>query len=64
MDSFELFRVLGFEDIHALDVSDYEGADVILDLAMDHLTDQYRNAYDFIFDGGASAHIQPSAGTG
>ncbi len=57
IDSYDLFRILGFEDVHALDISDYEGADIICDLATLYLPENLVNKFDYIYDGGVLEHI-------
>ena len=57
IDSYDLFKILGFEEVHALDISEYEGADIIMDLAIESIEDKYRNRFDFIYDGGVLEHI-------
>lgn len=46
----DFFRLLGIEKLKALDVSDYEGADIIHDLTAP-LPSQLEGAADFILDG-------------
>ena len=52
----DFLAVLGFEAIHFVDVSDYEGADVVLDLG-GALPAQLVNAFDVVFDCGTLEHI-------
>jgi len=51
-----LFRLLGLGDLQVVDLSDYEGADVILDLSQP-LPATYANMFGFIYDGGTTEHI-------
>ncbi|MDP3703209.1 MAG: hypothetical protein Q8R78_02325 [Candidatus Omnitrophota bacterium] len=53
-----LFRVLGFveENIYAMDVNDYEGADIIHDLNQP-VGDEWSSRFDLIFDGGTIEHV-------
>jgi SAM-dependent methyltransferase len=53
-DSF--FRLLGFGAVDYMDISDYEGANVLHDLN-DPLPDALAGRYDFIFDGGTTEHV-------
>jgi hypothetical protein len=53
-DSF--FRILGFNRIDYMDVSGYEGANVIHDLNKP-LPARLIGRYDFIFDGGTTEHV-------
>lgn len=51
-----LFRLLGLGDMQVVDLSDYEGADVILDLSKP-LPETCANMFGFIYDGGTTEHI-------
>ena len=53
-----LFGLLGFEpdNVHALDASPYEQAEIVHDLN-EPIDCSLYNSYDFIFDGGTSEHI-------
>lgn len=53
-----LFRLLGFraENIYAMDVSDYEGADVVHDLNVP-VDPSLHAAFDFVFDAGTLEHV-------
>lgn len=55
-DSYKLFRWIGFDIVHAMDVSDYEGADIIWDLNAPIPKELYRQ-YDYIYDGGTLEHV-------
>lgn len=57
IDSYDLFKVIGFDEVHALDISDYEGADIIWDLSGEKVPDELENRFDYIFDGGVLEHI-------
>lgn len=57
IDSYDLFRLLGFKEVDALDISDYEGADIIFDLAAPCLPEGLENRFDYIYDGGVLEHI-------
>ncbi len=57
IDSYDLFKLLGFKEVHALDVSDYEAADIILDLACKELPSEYHGNFDYILDGGTLEHV-------
>lgn len=57
LDSYDLFHLLGFKTVSALDISDYEGADIILDLSTSKLPENLEKRYDYIFDGGVIEHI-------
>lgn len=53
----DLFQNLGFETVSALDISDYEGADVIADLNDPTLPDTLGRQFDLIYDSGTIEHI-------
>ncbi len=57
IDSYNLFKVLGFKEVHALDISEYEGADILFDLSSDDVPDELRGKFDYIYDGGTIQHI-------
>ena len=48
---------IGFETVNALDISDYEGADIICDLAALVLSEKLVGKYDYIYDGGVLEHV-------
>lgn len=56
IDSIEFFKILGFSDVHAADISAYEGADIILDLNKELPPDLYQR-FDFVIDGGTLEHV-------
>ena len=53
-----LFRVLGFDPggVHALDLSDFEGADIVHDLNVP-VDEGLVEKFDLIFDGGTIEHV-------
>lgn len=51
------FKELGFEKCITLDVSDYEGAEIIHNLNDSNLPDKYHNVADLIIDGGTFEHV-------
>lgn len=55
-DSVLFFRKLGFKEVHALDVSDYESADIIFNLN-DQLPKELEEKFDMIYDGGVIEHV-------
>lgn len=57
VDSYELLKWLGFHEVHALDCSDYEGADTIFNLVNIDVPDSLRNQFDYIYDGGTLQQI-------
>lgn len=52
----ELFRLLGFSKVDSLDITDYEGANIIADLNLPISSVLVKN-YDLVFDGGTSEHV-------
>jgi SAM-dependent methyltransferase len=48
--------MFGFEEVHALDYSEYEGADIIFDLNKE-LPDNFIGAFDYVINGGTLEHI-------
>jgi SAM-dependent methyltransferase len=53
----QFFSSLGFQQVTASDVSDYEGAEVHLDLNSDILPPHLAGTFDFIYDGGTLEHV-------
>ena len=56
IDSYDLFYMIGFKEVHAIDVSDFEGADIILDLN-ETLPMDYVDRFDYVLNGGTLEHI-------
>lgn len=56
MDDVTFFRSLGFDRVTSCDISDYEGADRILDLNRT-LPEDLEGQFDAIFDSGTLQHI-------
>lgn len=54
--SENFLKVLGAEQIHSLDASDFEGADIICDLNRP-LPIEYKNKFTCIIDGGTTEHV-------
>lgn len=52
-----LFRALGCSSLRALDVSPYEGAEIIWNLNQAGVPEPCRGAFDIIFDGGTLEHV-------
>lgn len=57
IDSYELFYAIGAKEVHALDYSDYENADIIFDLNDRELPENLLEKYDIIIDGGVLEHL-------
>lgn len=56
VDTYAFFRMLGFSEVHAIDISGYEGADILLDLNQE-CPDKYYEQFDVIIDGGTLEHV-------
>ncbi len=52
----EAFRMLGIRDVHSLDYSDFEGADIVTDLNRP-VNAELRSRFDVIIDSGTSEHV-------
>ena len=57
MDAFDFFHMIGVEKVSALDISDYEGCDIIFDLNSEMPPEQYIGKFDFVIDGGTLEHV-------
>lgn len=55
-DSVKFFKAWGFKEVHALDVSDYENADIIFNLN-DDLPNNLHEKFDVVYDGGVIEHV-------
>lgn len=55
IDAYDFFAMLGFSDVHAVDYSPYEGADIVFDLTSD-LPENLYHRFDYIIDGGTLEH--------
>ena len=56
VDSYSFFKNLGFSEVHAMDISDYENADIIFDLNK-QVPNELKNKFDYIVDGGTTEHV-------
>jgi SAM-dependent methyltransferase len=56
IDSVRFFECF-FDEVHALDINAYEGADIIFDLQSDELPDELSGKWDLVVDGGTLEHI-------
>ncbi len=56
IDSYQLFRMFGFQEVHAMDISDHEGADFVFDLNLP-VTEDLKGRFDVILDGGTTEHV-------
>lgn len=52
-----LYKLLGFNEVKALDYSDYEDAEIIFDLNEAELPKELENQFDAIFDFGTLEHV-------
>lgn len=58
IDSYTLFEAIcGGGEVHALDYSPYEGADIICDLNSYDLPAEYIGKFDLVIDGGTLEHV-------
>ena len=57
IDSYTFFKALGCKEVHAIDISDYEGADIIMDLGAADIPKELLNHFDYIIDSGTIEHI-------
>jgi SAM-dependent methyltransferase len=57
MSGETLFRSFGFESVHALDYSDFEGAAIIHDLNDPDLPDALHGKFDVVIDHGTLEHV-------
>lgn len=56
VDAFEFFKMLGFKEVHALDYSKFEGADIVFDLN-EELPENLNGAFDYVINGGTLEHV-------
>ncbi len=59
LDSFDFFKKIGFNEIHAIDINTLDGADIILDLN-EPLHNEYYERFDYIINGGTLEHVYNS----
>jgi len=55
-DTYKIFRMFGINNVHAVDYSEYEGADIIMDLNTE-LPEQYVEKFDVVINGGTLEHV-------
>ncbi len=60
IDTYEFFKMFGFNEVHAVDVRTEDGADIILNLCED-LSENMFEKYDYIIDGGTLEHVFDAA---
>ena len=60
VDSYLFFKMIGFKEVHALDYSPYEGADLIFDLNTE-ISEEIQYKFDFVIDGGVTEHVYNTA---
>lgn len=56
IDSYLFFQMFGFDEVHAIDYSEIDGADIIFNLNAD-LPDELKNKFDCVIDGGTLEHV-------
>jgi hypothetical protein len=52
-----LFKSLGFSEVHALDVSSYEEANLVFDLNQPQIPSELKERFDVIINGGTIEHV-------
>jgi hypothetical protein len=57
LSSIDLWKILGFQEIHIMDVSGYENADIIFDLNNNDCPSSLIESFDYICDGGTLEHV-------
>ncbi len=58
IDAFSFFKMFGFAEVHAIDISVYEGADIMFDLNSEgKLPDNLCETFDLVIDGGTLEHV-------
>lgn len=61
VNAYDFFKMFGFEQVEAVDVSDYEGASIIFDLNAKLLPKELEEKFDYVIDGGTLEHVFSSA---
>lgn len=56
-DDHSLFSAMGFEIIHSIDLSDFEGATHVLDLNSNSFPDEMKSHYDVVLNAGTLEHV-------
>ena len=51
------FKRLGFDEVVATDIDDFEGCDFLFDLNADDVSGDHRGAYDMVLDAGTFEHV-------
>jgi len=57
LDTQSVFKRLGFSEVIALDYSDFEGADIILDLNAPDVPENCKSQFDVVIDHGTLEHV-------
>lgn len=57
VDSYGFFKCWGVPEVRVLDISAFEGADLIFDLNSSELPAAYKEKFDLVIDGGTTEHI-------
>jgi SAM-dependent methyltransferase len=56
IDAYDFFRMFGFQEVHAVDYSEFEGADIIFDLN-EELPENLEGTFDYVINGGTLEHV-------
>lgn len=56
IDSYLFFKMFGLKEVHAIDYSEIDGADIIFDLNTD-LPDELKSKFDYVINGGTLEHV-------
>lgn len=57
IDTYIFFEMLGFKDVHAIDFTKADGADIIFDLNCKDVPDELYERFDYVVDGGTLEHV-------
>ena len=57
VDTYEFFECLGFKEVHALDFTSDDGADIIFNLNDKNLPEELVEKFDYVLDGGTLEHV-------
>ena len=58
IEAVPFFKMFGFSEVHAVDISTYEGADILFDLnSAGTLPDNLDEKFDLVIDGGTLEHV-------
>lgn len=57
VDSYDFFKLIGIKEVHVLDYSSYEGADIIVNMNSDEIPEKYIGKFDLVYDGRILEHV-------